>query len=68
MDGEYAVRCESGGGASWLNASLVGGSADKRPQFGEPLGPTWGFHIVDINIVLGNLVDLAGRQSAAWSN
>jgi hypothetical protein len=68
MDGEYAVRCESGGGASWLNASLVGGSADKRPQFGEPLGPTWGFHIVDINIVLGNLVDLAGRQSAAWRN
>ncbi len=68
MDGEYRVRCESGGGASWLNASLVGGSADKRPQFGEPLGPTWGFHIVDINIVLGNLVDLAGRQSAAWRN
>jgi hypothetical protein len=68
MDGEYTVRCQSGGGASWLNASHNGGSADKRPQFTESLGPTWGFHIVDINIALGNLVDLAGRQSAAWRN
>ena len=66
MDGEYTVRCQSGDGASWLNASHNGGTADKRPQFMESLGPTWGFHIVDINIVLGNLVDLAGRQSAAW--
>ena len=66
MDGEYTTRCQTGDGASWLNAAHNGGAADKRPQFGEPLGPTWGFHIVDINIVLGNLVDLAGRQSAAW--
>jgi len=66
MDGEYTTRCETGGGASWLNASHNGGPEDKRPQFNQPLGPTWGYHIVDINIVLGNLVDLAGRQSAAW--
>lgn len=68
MDAEYRTQCRSGDGANWLQATLEGGASDKRPQFGEPLGPTWGFHIPDINIALGNLVDLAGRQSAAWRN
>lgn len=66
MDGEYRTQCRTGDGANWLQADLTGGSSDKRPRFGEPLGPTWGFHIPDLNIVMGNLVDLVGRQSAAW--
>lgn len=66
MDGEYTTRCQTGGGFSWLNASHNGGAADRRPKFGEPLGPTWGYHMVDINLPLGNLVDLVGRQTSAW--
>lgn len=66
MKGEYRTQCRSGDGANWLQADRSGGTADKRPAFGEPLGPTWGFHIPDINIALGNLVPLVGRQSAAW--
>jgi len=28
--------------------------------------PTWGLHLVDVNIALGNLVALVGSQSAAY--
>ena len=65
MNGEYRTQCRSGGGTTWLQADLAS-SSDKRPRFGEPLGPTWGFHIPDVNLPQGNLVDLVDRQSAAW--
>ena len=28
---------------------------------------TWGVHLVDVNIALGNLVTIVGAQSAAWA-
>ena len=33
----------------------------------EALGPRWGLHLVDVNIALGNLVDLVGDQVAAFT-
>ena len=27
---------------------------------------TWGIHLVDVNIALGNLVTIAGNQARAW--
>jgi hypothetical protein len=29
--------------------------------------PGWGLHVLDINIALGDLVELVGRESAAWA-
>ena len=29
-------------------------------------GATWGTHMLDINLVQGNMLDLIGRQTAAW--
>lgn len=66
MDGEYTLRCQSGDGYSWLNTAHNGGADDKRPKFGQPLGPSWGYHMVDVNLAQGNLVDLVGRQEKAW--
>ena len=28
--------------------------------------PDWGLHVLDVNIALGDLVEIVGRQSAAW--
>jgi len=28
--------------------------------------PGWGLHLLDINLTLGNLVDLVGTESKAW--
>jgi hypothetical protein len=32
----------------------------------QTLGPTWGLHLVDVNIALGNLVSIVGDESAAY--
>ena len=32
----------------------------------ERLGPTWGYHLDDVNLALGNLVDDVRRQVAAY--
>ncbi|MEP6624700.1 MAG: hypothetical protein ABJC79_09670 [Acidimicrobiia bacterium] len=33
----------------------------------DSLGPTWGLHLVDANIAIGDLVTLAGQAATAWS-
>lgn len=54
--GRYRAQCRSGGGATWLQVTPTGGAADRRPKVTEELGPLWGFHIVDVNLALGDLV------------
>ncbi|MGO9247299.1 MAG: hypothetical protein ACLP7W_01725 [Solirubrobacteraceae bacterium] len=39
---------------------------DPRLQIAETLGPLWGTHLADVNIALGNLVDLTAVQSWAY--
>ena len=37
---------------------------DTRPRvLPKSLGPAWGLHLVDVNVALGNLVDLVRTQS-----
>lgn len=61
----YSGECETEGGATWLNVKNIGSDGDKRPLVTEPLGPTWGYHLDDINLTLGNLIkDVAGEESA----
>jgi hypothetical protein len=65
----YTATCESANGARWLQMSDVGGPTDPRPRFqGSVLGPTWGFHLNDISVALGNLVDLVRRQARAHAD
>lgn len=64
--GLYEGRCREGNGYRWLQATDVGAASDTRPRLAESLGPAWGLHLFDVNIALGNLERLVGRQSAAW--
>jgi len=32
----------------------------------QVLGPTWGLHLVEMNIAMGNLVDLVREQASAY--
>jgi hypothetical protein len=63
----YTARCEQGGGASWLQVSTSASGGDRRPVVTENLGPTWGYHVNDISLVLGNLVQDVHRQEAAYA-
>jgi hypothetical protein len=60
----YTVKCASSGGANWLQVTPASG--DGRPTVVQTLGPTWGLHLYDYNIALGNLVSLVTQEAAAY--
>jgi hypothetical protein len=64
--GLYTGQCEYNEGASWLQVSAPIHPGDTRPIVKQTIGPTWGLHLVDVNITLGNLVTLVGDESRAY--
>jgi hypothetical protein len=66
--GLYRATCMTSGGATWLQVTPVGPPGDPRPVVTQSLGPTWGLHLVDVNIALGNLVSLVRDQAAAFAH
>ena len=63
---EYSARCESAGGATWLQLTRTSGASDQRPTLRAAQSPQWGQHVVDVNIALGNLVELVATEAAAF--
>lgn len=57
---QIRIGCKSGGGASWLQVSKVPGAV--LPTFRESLGPSWGLHVADVTLALGDLVEAVRRQ------
>ena len=66
FSGGYAARCETSGNASWLQIAHTAGRADRRPLLTRFQQPILGLHILDVNIALGNLVELVRDQAAAF--
>jgi len=63
----YSAECQTTNGATWLQITDIGGATDQRVRFQNPiLGPTWGMHLADVSIALGDLVDLVGSQARAY--
>jgi hypothetical protein len=58
----YTGRCVHANGAHVLMLSPVGAARKLSPS----PDATWGTHLVDINIALGNLMAIVGAQSQAW--
>nr|ADH59405.1 esterase/lipase [uncultured bacterium] len=59
----------SPGGANILQVTAQVDADDPRADDfnGEfTIGPGWGLHLVDINLGMGNLVELAATQSQSW--
>jgi hypothetical protein len=65
--GLYTAHCESAGGATWLQVDTTGIAGDQRQVVFQTLGPGWGLHLFDVNLALGNLVELVRQQEAAYS-
>ena len=63
---EYTATCQSSGNATWLQVTHTPGSPDQRPLLGELVDPTLGLHILDVNIALGNLVQLVRTEAGAY--
>jgi Protein of unknown function (DUF3089) len=63
----YRAQCQQGNGFTWLQVTDVGKPDAPRYQPRGSLPPNWGLHLGDVNLALGNLVDLARRQAAAYA-
>jgi hypothetical protein len=64
----YSSDCESSGGATWLQVDDVGAQGGARPTVSESLGPDWGYHVDDIGLALGNLVQDVRGQEATYAS
>ena len=58
------AQCRAKDGSAWLQVSVKRVPGDTRPaSVPQTLGPAWGLHLVDVNIALGNLVDLVRTET-----
>jgi pimeloyl-ACP methyl ester carboxylesterase len=64
----YSGQCMYQDGASWLQVSAPINPGDTRGVVRQILGPTWGLHLVDVNIALGNLISVVGSQATAYES
>jgi hypothetical protein len=62
VDGAYNGQCSSANNANVLQIAGVPGAPVLHPV----PDATWGLHLVDANIALGNLVDLVDEQADAF--
>ena len=60
--GAYTARCVDEGGANVLQVTPAPGA----PALNAGARATWGLHLADGNIALGDLVALVRRQAAAY--
>ncbi|MQA89275.1 MAG: DUF3089 domain-containing protein [Gemmatimonas sp.] len=73
LPGLLTARCTSNEFATYLEVTVNGDPADPRVDdiFGDLGAPgriatDWGLHLVDVNLAMGNLVELVGEQAEAW--
>ncbi len=63
----YSATCESADGATWLQVTQLSAADDVRPLPDEFFGPSWGYHLSDINLTLGNLVDDVRAEESVYN-
>ncbi|MGH2894867.1 MAG: DUF3089 domain-containing protein [Solirubrobacteraceae bacterium] len=63
LPGVYRARCSSAGGANVLEISPLGGAPTPQPV----PDATWGLHLVDANIALGNLISVVHSEANAYA-
>ena len=65
--GLVRVECVRRDGADYLEVTVQADPADPRTDdIGGDLSPEWGLHLQDVNLVMGDLVELVHAQSGAW--
>lgn len=62
--GSYAAHCSGTGGAHVLQITALHGAQVATPS----PDPTWGLHLLDANIELGNLITLVQREARAYAS
>jgi hypothetical protein len=73
VPGLLSARCTSNEHASYLEITVQGDPADPRTDeirgdlgVGNQVLADWGLHLIDVNLGMGNLVEIVRNQSRAW--
>jgi hypothetical protein len=61
------AQCVNSGGADVLKVTDIRKAGDTRPMLRDSLGETWGLHLYDGNIALGNLVNIVKAEADAYT-
>jgi hypothetical protein len=61
--GAYRAQCSSAGGANVLRITALNGAQTATPS----PDPTWGLHLLDANIALGNLISVVHSEANAYA-
>ncbi len=65
--GLLSARCATNEHATFLEVIVHGNASDPRADdIGGDLTPEWGLHLVDMNLGMGNLVEVVREQAVAW--
>lgn len=73
VPGLLTARCASNDNATYLEVQVHGDPSDPRIDditgdigAGGNVQANWGLHLIDVNLAMGNLVDIVGRQAKAY--
>jgi hypothetical protein len=73
VPGLLTGQCTSNEHATYLEVTVHGDPADPRTDnirgdlsVGNQILADWGLHLIDVNLGMGNLVDIVKQQSRAW--
>jgi hypothetical protein len=73
VPGLLTAECRSNEHATYLEVTVHSDASDPRTDdivgdvaaAGQVVA-SWGLHLVDVNLAMGNLVDIVGQQADAW--
>lgn len=59
-------ECVYDGQFSYLSLIVNADPGPRSDELNGDLSPDWGMHLIDANVALGNLIEIADSQAAAW--
>ena len=74
VPGLLAAECKTSGNVTYLEVTVHSGQADPRTddivgdlRGGQQVLTNWGLHLVDVNLAMGNLLDIVASQGKAFA-
>ncbi len=73
LPGLLTAKCVADEAGSYLAVTVHGNPKDPRTDdivgdvvTGGQVQTSWGLHLIDVQVAMGNLVEIAGKQAKAW--
>lgn len=68
VPGLLTAKCASNEHGNYLEVTVHGNPADPRADdIAGDMTPQWGLHLIDVNLTMGNLLDIVGQQAKAYA-